>query len=94
MANIEVNISLREWVAPPPFTCVLCERLIVANRWHHHMRHEPPICFSCSNTYGQQVRIPGITRGDHHVLQRLKSVADGLSWAAEREARRGRGLAY
>lgn len=85
-------------VLPAPFVCAICQRTVEAHPWTDHVRepfrHKPPICFSCANYMGRQVRQPGMTRGDHNVLQRLVSVTEGLRGAAGRiewEAKYGRG---
>ena len=89
----DVIVTRKPWPdEPAPFLCVICQRVSQLDRWRPR-RAEPPICFSCSNYGGHQVRLQGITRGDHHVLQRLKAITDELFWTAKREARRGRGLA-
>ena len=78
----EVMVTLREWAEPEPFECVVCRRTIHADRWRSHIAHKPPVCYSCANGRGHQVRIPGMTRGDHHTLQRLTAVTDALLSAA------------
>jgi hypothetical protein len=75
---------------PPAFVCAICQREIEPDPWHWRLRHKPPICFYCSITQGHQVRIPGMTRGDHHTLQRLSAVTDALTSAAYMEEHRGR----
>lgn len=70
-----------EWIEPPPFDCVICRRTIHADRWLPR-RHQPPICNSCTVRGGHQVRIPGMTRGDHHTLQRLTAITYALRGAA------------
>jgi len=74
---------------PPPFDCVICERTIVADRWSVD-RHVPPLCFGCEIYQGHQVRIPGMTRGDHRMLQRLTSITGALQRAATWEPKYGR----
>lgn len=71
----------------PPFVCVCCERTIVADPWRSR-GHKPPVCFSCANYYGHQVRIPKMTRGDHHTLQRLVAVTDTLLRVAHWKVKR------
>ena len=70
-----------EPILPPPFVCAICERTVTPDRWRMD-RHRPPICFSCSNIEGHQVRIPGMTRGDHHTMQRLHAAASALGRVA------------
>ena len=81
-AQYEAKVSLREWIEPLPFDCAICQRTIRADRWRSHITHKPPICYSCANSRGHQVRVPGMTRGDHHTLQRLTAITDALLSAA------------
>lgn len=66
---------------PPPYLCAICERTVTADRWRKEMHH-PPLCLYCTASEGHQVRIPGMTRGDHHTLQRLHAVASALGRVA------------
>ena len=63
---------------PPSFICVICQQTINPDRWHWQKYHRPPICSYCSNHGGHQVRVSGMTRGDHRQLQRLVAVASAL----------------
>lgn len=63
---------------PPPFACVICERVVEPSPWHWQRDHKPPVCGYCSNSHGHQVRIPGMTRGDHHQLQRLTALIGAM----------------
>ena len=67
--------------APPPFVCAICQHTITADPWRLE-RHQPPICFMCGIYEGHQARIPGMTRGDHHTMQRLHAVASALGRVA------------
>lgn len=67
---------------PPSFVCVLCGRTTHPDRWHWKTEHKPPICRSCGNARGHQVRIVGMTRGDHKQMQRLRAVTDALIGAS------------
>lgn len=78
---------------PEPFVCVICGRDVVVTNWTRRHEHRPPVCFYCENTRGNQVRIPGMTRGDHRALQRLHAITAALSVQASMldwEAQHGR----
>jgi hypothetical protein len=78
---------------PEPFVCAICERTIEANPWSFHHEHVPPICNYCGISRGHQVRITGMTRGDHRQMQRLKAITDAVLGKAsmiEWEAKHGR----
>lgn len=75
----EVMVTRKVVELPPDFVCAVCDRTIKAEIWSVHQgRHRPPVCFSCSNIEGHQARIPHMTRGDHHTLQRLVAVTNAL----------------
>ena len=86
----EIVLTRRPVPAPQPsFVCVICQREISADPWwnaeRYPFRHRPPVCFGCANIDGAQVRPKGITRGDHHMLQRLTAITSALT----RETYRG-----
>lgn len=74
---------------PPPFECVVCQQVVVADRWRP-TAHRPPVCNSCMIFGGHQVRFAGITRGDHTTLKRLTAVTNALLRAATWEPKYGR----
>lgn len=75
---------------PPSFVCAICQQEKAPDPWHYRREHKPPVCFYCSNSYGHQVRIPGMTRGDHRTMQRLSAVTEALSHTAHWKAHYGR----
>jgi hypothetical protein len=79
-----VLVRKPELELPPPFVCIICQRKTIPDRWAlmrgETWRHKPPICFSCANNDGIQVRPKGFTRGDHQTLQRLSAVISALAW--------------
>lgn len=88
--DCEVIITRRpEPDLPPPFVCAICEQEAVSDRWRY-ARHKPPICRACEIYEGHQVRIPGMTRGDHTTLKRLTAVTSALMRAATWEPKYGR----
>ena len=80
--DIEVIVTRkREPELPPSFVCAICRETIEPDPWRLE-KHRAPICFSCSNIEGHQVRIPHMTRGDHHAMQRLHATASALGRVA------------
>lgn len=64
---------------PPDFVCVICRREVRPSRWQWMTAQQrPPICRSCGIMNGHQLRIPGMTRGDHRELQRLVAITAAL----------------
>lgn len=83
-----------ERLKPPPFTCVVCQRVEEA-RWSHGPRDWPipPVCLSCEHTWGNygwngRPRIPSGTSikvgafRDRRMARVLWLLADEIQGAA------------
>lgn len=70
---------------PPPFECVICSRVIEADKWtieRDFPRWRPPVCEGCQRRYASLTRLrpPRITRGDHRNLLRMSALINALNW--------------
>lgn len=64
---------------PHDFVCVICRQATRPSRWQWMTAQQrPPICRSCGIRGGHQLRIAGMTRGDHRELQRLVAITNAL----------------